>query len=145
MILEDKTYLHFKQVASFDNYMLANMSLGLLQDNEIECHLKDEHIITIDPLLNPAIGGIKLMVQEKDYEKSIEIIKQAEADYLSDITCTYCKNKGLRAEEKTEKPVSFLGKLKNRILYGQTDLYSKKYRCMHCNSLYADIPLSINT
>jgi len=54
--------MEFKKIAVYDNYMLANMTLGLLQENNINCHLNDEHTVTIDPLLSNAIGGSKLMV-----------------------------------------------------------------------------------
>ena len=58
--------MNFKQIASYDNFMLANMAMGLLTENDIKCQLKDEHIVTMDPLLNAAVGGIKLLVEEKD-------------------------------------------------------------------------------
>jgi DNA-directed RNA polymerase subunit RPC12/RpoP len=122
--------------------MLANMTLGLLQENEINCHLKDENIVTIDPLLNPAVGGIKLLVAETDFESALGLIKDAETAYLKDITCPYCKKSGLTAEEKINKPETFWGKLKNQIAYGQTETYSKKYRCQHCKSIMNELPLS---
>lgn len=134
--------MNFKQIASFDNFMLANMTLGLLQENEINCHLKDENIVTIDPLLNPAVGGIKLMVEESEFEKAKQLIKEAEAAYLNDITCPYCKSKGLVVEETINEPKTFWGKLKNQIAYGQTEIYSKKYRCQHCKSLMNELPAS---
>lgn len=134
--------MNFKQIASFDNFMLANMTLGLLQENEINCHLKDENIVTIDPLLNPAVGGIKLLVAEADFDSALELIKDAETAYLNDITCPYCKKSGLTAEEKINKPDTFWGKLKNQIAYGQTATYSKKYRCRHCKSIMNELPLS---
>jgi DNA-directed RNA polymerase subunit RPC12/RpoP len=134
--------MNFTQIASYDNFMLANMTLGLLQENDINCHLKDENIVTIDPLLNPAVGGIKLLVDEADVERAKELIKQAEADYLKDIACPYCKSHSLVVEEKTNQPTSFWGKLKNQIAYGQTSTYSKKYRCQSCKSLIDELPLS---
>jgi len=134
--------MNFKQIASFDNFMLANMTLGLLQENEINCHLKDENIVTIDPLLNPAVGGIKLLVTETDFESALGLIKDAETAYLNDITCPYCKKTGLTAEEKINKPDTFWRKLKNQIAYGQTETYSKKYRCQHCKSIMNELPLS---
>ena len=133
---------NFKQIASFDNFMLANMTLGLLQENEINCHLKDENIVTIDPFLNPAVGGIKLMVDDKDYDKAVALIKEAAAAYLKDIPCPYCKNHALAVEEKIDIPGSFWGKLKNRIAYGQESTYSKKYRCQVCKSLIEELPAS---
>jgi Putative prokaryotic signal transducing protein len=134
--------MNFKQIASYDNFMLANMTLGLLQENEINCHLKDENIVTIDPLLNPAVGGIKLLVAETDFDSALGLIKDAETAYLNDITCPYCKKSGLTAEEKINKPDTFWGKLKNQIAYGQTETYSKKYRCQHCKSIMNELPLS---
>jgi len=132
----------FKQIASFDNFMFANMALGMLEENYINCHLKDENIVTIDPLLNPAVGGIKLMVEETQADRAIELIKEAETLYLNELICPYCKKAGLTAEEKINKPESFWGKLKNQIAYGQTSTYSKKYRCQHCKSLLNELPLS---
>ena len=134
--------MSFKQIASYDNFMLANMTLGLLQENEINCHLKDEHIVTIDPLLNPAVGGIKLMVDEADFDKAQELIKEAEEAYIRDIPCPNCKNNSLVIEEKINKPDKFWDKLKNQIAYGQSETYSKKYRCQNCKSLFSELPLS---
>lgn len=132
----------FQQIASFDNFMLANMTLGLLQENNLNCHLKDEHIVTIDPLLTPAVGGIKLMVEERDVEEAIMLIKQAETDYLAEIDCPNCKKRSLVIEEKRNTPETFWGKLFNRVAYGQEEIYSKKYRCRECNMLYDELPPS---
>ena len=132
----------FKKIASFDNFMLANMTLGLLEDNNINCHLVDENIVTIDPLLSNAVGGIKLAVEESQLKRALALIKDAEANYLNDIVCPYCHQAGLTAEEKINKPESFWGKLKNQIAYGQTETYNKKYRCQHCKSIIDELPLS---
>ena len=134
--------MNFTPIASFDNYLLANMTLGMLQENGVNCHLKDENIITIDPLLSPAIGGMKLMVEEQDLERSAGIIREAEAAYLKELPCPYCKSHGLSAEEKINMPVSFWGKLKNQIAYGQTSTYKKIYRCLNCKSVLTELPLS---
>lgn len=134
--------MNFKQIASYDNYMLANMTLGLLQENFINCHLKDEHIVTIDPLLNPAVGGIKLMVAEEQFERAQSLIATAEQEYLSQKSCPRCKTNALAVEERNETPTDFWGKLKNRVLYGQETLYSKKYRCQNCKALYEDVPVT---
>ena len=134
--------MNFRSIASFDNYLLANMTLGMLQENGVNCHLKDENIITIDPLLSPAVGGMKLMVEEQDLERSAGIIREAEAAYLKELPCPYCKNLGLNAEEKINMPASFWGKLKNQIAYGQTSTYKKIYRCLNCKSVITELPLS---
>lgn len=134
--------MDFKKLAAYDNYMLANMTLGLLQENNINCHLDDEHTVTIDPLLNHAIGGIKLMVATSQYDRAIELIKEAETLYLQEIPCPHCKNNTLHVEEKTDNPTGFWQKLKNQIAYGQTSTYSKKYRCSNCKGLFDELPMS---
>jgi hypothetical protein len=48
----------------------------MLQDAGINCHLKDEYTITIDPLLSPALGGIKLMVAGSQLERALELLEQ---------------------------------------------------------------------
>ena len=134
--------MNFKLIATYDNYMLANMTLGLLTENDIKCQLKDEHIVTIDPLLNPAVGGIKLLVEEKDFDKAVALIKEAEDDYLKDIPCPNCKNLSITVEEKTNNPADFWGRLKNQILFGQTSTYSKGYRCTNCKKYFGELPPS---
>jgi regulatory protein YycI of two-component signal transduction system YycFG len=74
--------MNFKIIATYDNYLLANMTMGLLTENDIKCQMKDEHIVTVDPLLNPAVGGIKLLVEEKDFDRAVDLMKEAESDYL---------------------------------------------------------------
>ena len=133
----------FKQIASYDNFMVANMTLGLLQENDINCHLKDENIVMIDPFLSPAVGGIKLMVADVQFDRAVEVIKNAEDIYIKQIPCTICKNYSLSAEEKIDSPQTFWGKLKNQLAYGQTETYQKLYRCNNCNNLFAQLPLSI--
>lgn len=134
--------MKFKQIASYDNYMLANMTMGLFTENDIKCQLKDENIVTMDPLLNAAVGGIKLLVEENDFDRAVALMKEAESDYLKDIPCPNCKSHSLTAEEKTSNPADFWGKLKNQVLFGQTSTYSKCYRCTNCNKTFAELPPS---
>ena len=132
----------FKKIASYDNFMVANMTLGMLEENDINCHLKDENIVTIDPLLNPAVGGIKLMVADVQYERALTILKDAETNYIQQIPCKICKKNTLTMEEKINNPTTFWGKLKNQIAYGQTETYQKLYRCSTCNNLFSELPLT---
>ena len=135
--------MNFKKIASYDNFLVANMTLGMLEENDINCHLKDENIVTIDPLLNPAVGGIKLMVADVQYERALTILKDAETKYIQQISCKICKKNTLVMEEKINNPTTFWGKLKNQIAYGQTETYQKLYRCSTCNNLFSELPLTI--
>jgi hypothetical protein len=68
--------MDYIQVRSYDNYIYAHIVLSMLQDAGINCHLKDEYTITIDPLLSPALGGIKLMVAGSQLERALELLAE---------------------------------------------------------------------
>jgi len=70
--------MDFVQLRSFDNYISAHISLTMLQDAGINCHLQDEHIITLDPFLSPALGGMKLMVYPTQAERAVALLEKAD-------------------------------------------------------------------
>jgi hypothetical protein len=67
---------NFIQIRSYDNYLSAHIVLAKLQDSDINCHLKDEYTLTIDPLLSPALGGIKLMVAESQAKRALGLLEE---------------------------------------------------------------------
>ena len=67
--------MNFQNLRSFDNYIHANIQLGMLQEEGINCHLQDEYIITIVPFLAPAIGGMKLMVHETQVQRAMALLE----------------------------------------------------------------------
>jgi hypothetical protein len=78
-------------VKSFDSYFLANIILGRLQSEGIECYLKDEATVTMDPILTNAIGGIKLVVRKENVPIVIEILKRYDEEYLNAAICPQCE------------------------------------------------------
>ncbi len=66
--------MEYVMLKTFDNYIEANIAVGMLQSENINCHLKDEHTITIDPLLSPALGGMKLMVHAAQAERALQLL-----------------------------------------------------------------------
>lgn len=70
--------MDFVQLRTFDNYISAHISMTMLQDAGINCHLQDEYIITLDPFLSPALGGMKLMVYPTQAERAVELLEKAD-------------------------------------------------------------------
>jgi len=70
--------MNFINLRSFDNYIHANIQLGMLQEEGINCHLQDEYTMTLDPFLGPAIGGMKLMVYETQVHRAIRLLEEVE-------------------------------------------------------------------
>lgn len=70
--------MDFVALRSFDNYIYAHITMSMLRDAGINCHLKDENIITLDPFLSPALGGMKLMVHSSQVELATELLEETE-------------------------------------------------------------------
>ena len=66
----------FVCIRRFDTYVPAHIALGKLLQTGISAHLQDEHTVTIDPLLNLAVGGIKLFVLNKEVELAEKILSE---------------------------------------------------------------------
>ncbi|MEO6730425.1 MAG: hypothetical protein ABIN01_04355 [Ferruginibacter sp.] len=77
-------------VKTFDNYFYANIILTKLHAAGIECYLKDEYTVTIDPILTNAIGGIKLVVKKADETLVKEYLAAYDIEYLKAATCPQC-------------------------------------------------------
>lgn len=132
--------MDYIELRSFDNYIEANIVMNMLQHFNIVCHLKDENIITIDPFLSPALGGMKLMVHHTHVSKAWDLIDKAEQEYLKDIPCPVCKMHALKAISITRKHSSRLAALASMILNGHSVEVTKMYRCNGCGYDFKDLP-----
>lgn len=124
---------------AYDNYVYANMQLGLLQDGGIDCHLKDEYTVTIDPFLSPALGGIKLMVESEQAVEAERLLLDAENDWLKTVPCPNCGEYELSKQINTRTFRTLLGKLRSMILNGQEQEVKMEYRCAACNKSFPEI------
>ncbi|MEJ7821086.1 MAG: hypothetical protein WKF85_02125 [Chitinophagaceae bacterium] len=75
---------------TFDNYFNANIQLTRLRAAGIECYLKDEYTVTIDPLLSNAIGGIKLLVRKNEEHAIRKIVREMNASADNQLLCPQC-------------------------------------------------------
>jgi hypothetical protein len=130
----------FVEIASYDNYLSANMQLSVLREHNMECYLQDELTLTIDPLLSPALGGIKLMVLKEQASEAISILRLNRTLYLEQFQCPNCERTGLQELRETTTPVSGWDKLKNLILTGATNEEKVSYRCIHCGTRFQQLP-----
>jgi predicted RNA-binding Zn-ribbon protein involved in translation (DUF1610 family) len=82
--------MNFVLLQTYDNYVSAHITMGRLEEDGINCWLKDENTVTIDPILSNAIGGIKLMVEATQAERAATILKEIELRHKETITCPKC-------------------------------------------------------
>lgn len=134
--------MNYVELRSFDNYIEANIVLKMLQNENINCHLKDEHIITIDPLLSPAIGGMKLMIHPTHIERAWELINSAEEQYLKSIACPVCKKHALTTISITKTHKCKLAALASMLINGKSVEIAKLYKCTACGYDFKELPRS---
>lgn len=60
--MNDRTVVY----STYYNPMEANIIKAKLEDSGFACFLADENVATLNPLYNQAIGGVKLIVFERD-------------------------------------------------------------------------------
>jgi hypothetical protein len=70
-------------VREFNDYISAYVIMGRLKEEDIVCHLQDEHTITTAPFLSPIFGGIKLMVPEAQKNRALELLTKWEEEQPS--------------------------------------------------------------
>ena len=100
--------MNFVLLQSYDNYVSAHIAMGRLEEDGINCWLKDENTVTIDPILSNAIGGIKLMVEATQAERAATILKDQELQYKATITCPGCGSHNIELVSTPRKPANWI-------------------------------------
>jgi hypothetical protein len=67
-------------IATFDNTVQANLVRNQLAAAGIRATLVDEHTVGVNWLWSNAIGGVKLIVREEDYNDAAKILDDPAAD-----------------------------------------------------------------
>jgi len=126
-------------IRSYDNYINANMTMAMLKEGGIDCYIRDEHTITIDPLLSPALGGMKLMVHENDLKDALSILDHSDQLYLQSVACPVCQQKSLQQIREIEESRDWWERLKNILINGQENRQKSYYRCYSCGTKFDEI------
>lgn len=61
---------------NYDSMVEAMVDQDVLRMNEIECFIGNEQLVELYPMFSDIDEGLKIVVFEKDFEKSIEILEQ---------------------------------------------------------------------
>jgi hypothetical protein len=134
------------KIITFEHYydpMLAHIIRTKLEDNGIPCFIADENTIAVNPILNNAIGGIKLKIFERDLEKCREILTQSgdmhEQDHFeideethTAVVCPYCASTNVRYGSATEKKAHWLVVIISVLLTVLPFYARKSWHCFNC-------------
>ena len=61
-------------VETYDDSIAAHLARARLDSEGIEAWVLDEHLVTYDPLISRAVGGVKVMVSQADQVAAREIL-----------------------------------------------------------------------
>jgi hypothetical protein len=130
--------MEFLVLQSFANYMDAHILMGRLEEEGIRCLLKDENTVTIDPILTNAVGGIKVMVVEDQYERALGILEAINAEKRRTYSCPECGSSDIELITTPRKLRNWLGALGGFIFGDYAIGVSKVWRCFHCNAEFKE-------
>lgn len=129
-------------LATFDDPIMAQLAQSALRSEGVEAYIRDINTIAIDPLFSNAIGGIKLMVDEKDLERAATILRNLESQSgieNSDdvIVCPKCNSTDIQIGYKTTEGLGgFLSFLLSLLLLIFPFGFKVVNRCRTCNATF---------
>lgn len=126
-------------IASFDNYIEANIVLGKLQNEGIQAFLRDEYTVTIDPFLANALGGIKLTVMERDADEARKMLALFAAEKRAWLECPSCHSQNVEYISNPAKSGNWLAAILSFSISSYAVSIKKNYHCFNCGRDFEDI------
>lgn len=130
-------------VRTFSNYISANLLLSRLRNGGIECYLKDETTVTMDPILTYAVGGIKLVVKKEDAEEVIKILQQFDEDYMRKAVCPKCGSHKIELVPK-RNTANMVTAILSWIFSSYAVSAENVYKCGNCGYESSTLPEPLN-
>jgi len=127
-------------IKTFDTGIQAHIFKNKLENEGIVCYIHDENIVTLNPLYNFAVGGVKLKVNEQDAEEARSILAEIEGTPHTDeedqiIKCPNCSSTELYSDFKSMKdPKGILSAIASFFLSVFPIYYNSLYRCKKFNT-----------
>lgn len=128
--------MNFVVVWSYDNYIPAHIAQGRLKEDGIECWLKDENTVTIDPILSNAVGGIKLMVDSDLAEKAAGILRAIDNEHKAMHRCPKCNSLNIELVSTPRKASNWASALFGFLFASYAMPAVKVYHCFDCGHEY---------
>jgi DNA-directed RNA polymerase subunit RPC12/RpoP len=127
----------------YSNYIDANIIMGRLQEEGINCWLKDENTVTIDPILTNAVGGIKLMVSESQADRTFELLKQFRQEQQLILKCPRCGSANVEFVTTPKKASNWIGAIFGFLTMTFALSGDKVYHCFDCGFEFEELPNNV--
>lgn len=127
-------------IRTFDNSVDAHIFRSKLESEGIRCYLFDDTMVSLNPIYNVALGGIKLKVGNDDAGRAREIISEIDNTPVTDetgepLTCPKCGSTDLYTGFKSVRGIKgVLGMILSFVLFVYPVYYKSVYRCKNCET-----------
>ncbi len=127
--------MKIKKLITCDNLTEAYLIKGRLANEEIISFLTNQNFTTLMPLYNNILGaGIQVLVNEKDFEKAREIIKDKLEPDNTKLVCPYCGSTDIKLGFGKNRWFKILNIILAIIAFFPIGNIKPKYYCNNCKS-----------
>jgi hypothetical protein len=130
--------MQYAHVWSYDNYVSARIALGRLQEDGIDCWLKDENTVTMNPILGNAIGGIKLMVLSSQAQEALAILNGLQAAHKATLSCPFCGSHNIELVSSPRKSINWISAITTFFFSNYALAAEKNYHCFNCKKEFEE-------
>jgi ribosomal protein S27AE len=127
-----------KTVATFREAYQAHLAKGRLEAEGISAIVLDEYTVGINWMYSQAIGGVKLEVQDLDYDRALKILKEdygqdlmAQQDDISKDVCPRCGSPSISV-----RPYSVWWLIPSLLFLVPIFFRRKKWKCSNCGAVW---------
>jgi len=129
-------------IKTFDNSIDSHIWKSKLESEGIRCYLFDENMVSLNLLYNISVGGIKLKINQTDFDKANKLIEEIENLPIRNenneiIKCPNCKSTNLDSDYKSIKGIKGILSFITSLLFMVFPFYFKRvYKCMECETKF---------
>ena len=127
-------------IKTFDNAIDVHILRSRLEAEGITCFIFDEHIVSVNPLYNIGVGGIKLKVRADELQIALEVLKDIhDTPYTDDtdkvLSCPNCGTTDVTSGFKSMKGLTGFFTMVVSFLLTVLPIYARlTYRCNKCGN-----------
>ena len=97
-------------LTTFENSYQAHLFRSYLAENNIDSYIFDENIVTLNPLYNNLMGGIKLQISSLDIDKAQELLNEYNSANVTNehdeiIQCPRCRSNNVDTNFKSASSI----------------------------------------
>jgi hypothetical protein len=129
-------------VSTYSSAIDAHLAKNKLESEGILAFLFDENVMSLNPLYNISVGGIKLKTLESDRAHAQAVLQTLQDQpYTNEqnqvITCPKCGSQNISyAYDSNNKLKSFMGFLVALITFSLPLLSKDRYICNQCQAVF---------